>query len=295
MFYLPVHMKRAICILIVFLGCVATATPQAVSVAEAARRERDRRRDIEASGQELVQQVMQYSGGAAILNQLSKSFRESSDKMFERIPAEAREPFRKSAIESLSSARLLPIFEKTFATSMDPVAIGQVARWYKTPAGVRIFQVESHGTGRPDEDFLKRPVPSGRVELIEELDHATRSTERTVAAIAAMTKAMLAGMFKISTDSQADKDAFLLGFEKGFSASAAAPISASIRQAALFSYRDVSDDDLREYLGFLTTPAGRNFVSATWTALTAAMQQGGADAGAAFAQIFKQYNSSKAP
>ena len=291
---LYVMLKRTILLIVVLLGCATAAMPQAVSVADAARRERKRQKELEDSRGQLVKEVLEYSSGAVMLDQLAKTFSGSSDSFFEQLPEDARERLNRATLECVSSSRLYPVFEKAFAMEMDGDTLGEVSKWYKTPIGSRIFQVESHQTV-PDPDFLKRPVPAERARLIEELDRQTQGSEYSVTSILIASKAMLRGMLAISREPQGKKDAFLRDFERGFRASATAPLTAAIRNGILFTYRDVTDSDLEEYLRFLTTPAGQKFARGTWKALQASLQQGGVDAGAAFGQVVKQMKGPKTP
>jgi hypothetical protein len=287
-------MKRIVSIIVVLLGCASAAMPQAVSLGDLARQERERRKEMDASRDQLVKEALRYSSGARIIEQLTRTFSESSDNLFGQFPEEARERLKKLTLESVSSSRLVPTFEKTFAMEMDGQTLVEVWKWYKTPIGSSIFQVESHQTV-PDPDFLKLPVPASRARLIEEVDHQTQTSERTVASILIMSKAMLTGMLAISNQPQAKRDVFLRDFERGFTSSATAPLTAAIRNGILFTYRDVSDNDLEEYLRFLTTPGGQKFTHATWKALQSSLQQGGVEAGAAYGQVMKQMTRSKTP
>ena len=287
-------MKRIVSIVLILLGSASAAMPQTVSLGDLARQERERRKGVEASRdrEQLVKEVLLYSSGATILDQLTKTFSDSSDNLFAQFPPEARESLKKSTVDSLSSSRLFPVFEKTFAMEMDGETLGEVSRWYKTPIGSRIFQAESH-QAVPGPDFLTRPVPASRARLIEELDHQTQSSERTVASILVMSKAMVAGILAISGEPQSKKDALLREFEQGFAATATAPLTEAIRNGILFTYRDLSDSDLEEYLRFLTTPGGQKLAHATGKALQASLQQGGTDAGAAFGQVMRQITKTR--
>jgi hypothetical protein len=168
------------------------------------------------------------------------------------------------------------------------MTLAAVSDWYKTAIGAKIFRVETVENGRIDENFLKRPVSKNRSMLIEELERETKDTERAVAAITSLSHAILGGMLESSFIPQQTKDALLSGYEQAFAAAATPRISASIRNSNLFVYRNLSDEELEEYIAFITTPAGRKFTRVTWDAMQEAMKKGGADAGRAFGQILKQ-------
>jgi hypothetical protein len=266
----------------------AVAEAQSISLADAARCERDRRQDMEADRQRLLKEVLKYTNAGEGLGQLSQGFSDSADKLFGQFPPESREGLKKAAVEALSASRLVPVYERSFSMGMDIQTLTAVSDWYKTPLGAKILRVETAENGRPDENFLKRPVPASRAGLIDELDRQTQNTERAVEAITLLNHALLAGMLDSSWVPRQTKDAFLSGFEQSYVAAIRPRIAALVRTSNLFNYRNLSDDELDEYIQFLATPAGRKFSRVTWEATEAAMKKGGADVGTAFGQILKQ-------
>jgi hypothetical protein len=266
----------------------AVADAQSVSLADAARLERDRRQDMEAERQRLLKEVLKYTNAGQGLGQLSKGFSDSTDKLFGQFPQESRDGLKKTTLEALSASRLLPVYERSFSMGMDIATLAAVSDWYKTPLGAKILHIETAQNGPPDENFLKRPVPPGRASLVDELDRQTKNTERAVAAITSLNHALLAGMLESSWIPQQTKDAFLSGYEQTFVAAITPRITALVRTSNLFDYRNLSDDELDEYIQFLATPAGRKFSRVTWDATQAAMKKGGADVGTALGQVLKQ-------
>jgi len=286
-------MKKVVWIFFALVLHSTLAEAQGVSLADAARLERDRRQDMEAERQRLLKEVLKYSNGDQALAQLSKGFSDSADKLFGQFPPESRDQLKKSVLEALSVSRLLPVYERSFSTGMDIMSLTAVSDWYKTPLGAKILHLETVENGPPDENFLKSPVSPGRSTLIDELDRQTQNTERAVAAITSLSHALIVGMLHNSWVPQQTGDAFLSGYEQAFASAATPRIAASIRTSSLFVYRNLSDGELDEYIAFLSTPAGRKFSRVTWEAMQAAMKKGGTDAGSAFGQILKQPASSQ--
>jgi hypothetical protein len=276
----------------------AVAQAQGISLADAARRERDRRQDMEAERQRLLKEVLKYTNAGEGLGQLSKGFSESADQLFAQFPQQSRDGLRnglkKAALETLSASRLLPVYERSLSMGMDITTLTAVSDWYKTPLGAKIFHIETAQNGPPDENFLKRPVPPGRASLIDELDRQTKNTERAVAAIKSLNHALLAGILESSWVPQQTRDAFLSGYEQSFVAAITPRIADLVRTSNLFDYRTLSDDELDEYIHFLATPAGRKFSRVTWEATEAAMRKGGADLGTEFGRILKEMASTPA-
>jgi hypothetical protein len=284
-------MKQLIWVFFALVLHSTVAGAQGFSLADAARRERDRRQDMEADRQRLLKEVLKYTNAGEGLGQLSKGFSDSADKLFGQFPQESRDGLKKAALEALSASRLLPVYERSFSNGIDIMTLTAVSDWYKTPIGAKILHIENVENGPPDENFLKRPVPPGRSSLIDELDRQTQNTERAVAAITSLNHALLAGMLESSWVPQQTKDAFLSGYEQSFVAAVTPRIAALVRTSNLFVYRNLSDDELDEYIRFLATPSGRKFSRVTWEATQAAMKKGGADVGTAFGQILKEIAS----
>ena len=286
-------MKKVIWVVFALLLHSAVAGAQGFSLADEARRERERREGMQTDRQRLLKEVLKHTNAAEALAQLSKGFSDSADKMFGQFPPEARDPLKKATLEALSSSRLLPVYERSFSTGIDIMTLTAVSDWSKTAIGAKIFRVETVENGRPDENFLKRPVSRNRSMLIEELERETKETERAVAAITSLSHAMLGGMLESSFIPQQTKDALLSGYEQAFAAAATPRMAASIRNSNLFVYRNLSDEELEGYIAFITTPAGRKFNRVTWEAMQEAMKKGGADAGRSFGQILKQMANSE--
>jgi hypothetical protein len=278
-------MKKAIWIFFALVLPSAMAEAQGVSLADIARSERDRRQDMEGERQRLLKEVLKYTNGDQAFVHLAKDFSDSDDKLFGQFPPESRDQLKKAALETLSVSRLLPVYEQSFSSDMDIITLMAVSDWYKTPLGVKILRMETAENGPPDENFLKRPVSPGRSTLIDEFDRQTQNTERVVSAITSLSHALVTGMLQNSRIPQQTRDAFLSGYEQAFASAATPRIAASNRAGNLFVYRNLSDEELDDYIAFLSTPAGRKYTRATWEAMQAALKKGGTDAGTAFGQI----------
>lgn len=206
-------MKKVIWVVFALL-LHSAAGAQGFSLADEARRERERREGMETDRQRLLKEVLKHTNAAEALAQLSKGFSDSADKMFGQFPHEARDPLKKATLEALSSSRLLPVYERSFSTGIDIMTLTAVSDWSKTAIGAKIFRVETVENGRPDENFLKRPVSRNRSMLIEELERETKETERAVAAVTSLSHAMLGGMLEF-LHTPADEGRFIVRFRTG--------------------------------------------------------------------------------
>jgi hypothetical protein len=274
----------------ILLAQASIVLSQGVSIGDVARSERDRRKQMEVSRDQLVKDLLQHSGATTFMEQMARTFSDSVGTQFNQFPPEMREHLKASAIESFKPSKLMPTFERTFATEMDNVSLVEVSRWYETPIGTKVLQAETQGSGKAAANVPNAEVSDDRARLIEQLDTQTQGTERMVAALAAMTKAMLAKMLQSSSASQRTQDLFLLGFEQSFTQNATPKMRPFLIASYTNAYRSLSDDELQEYIRFLASAAGRRYVRAGWDAFQSAMEQGGTDTGTRFSEILKQRN-----
>ena len=103
-------MKRIVIASFVLVVLAPFGMAQRISLADAARLERDRRKEIGIEKAELVQEILRYSGAKDLIEQLSRSFDSSTEKLFAKFPEDRREQLKKVATESFTPSKLLPVF-----------------------------------------------------------------------------------------------------------------------------------------------------------------------------------------
>lgn len=114
------------------------------------------------------------------------------------------------------------------------------------------------------------PLSGGRAALIERLERVTRSAESTVQVYLSMGAAVAIGT---AIGSGQDPDAVAARAHKSGDAERAAmekEMHAPMQRFLAYSYRNLSDADLKHLIGFLDSGAGRRYVGA----YNAAMQAG---------------------
>jgi hypothetical protein len=261
----------------------------AQSVADVARRERDRRQELQISKDALVKYLVSRSGASTLIEQIGKSFSDSTTTMrLNQLPPDIAERLKTIGNEVFTPARLLPVFERTLSIEMDNVSLEEVYGWYLTPTGAKVLQAEDPISQKNAEKTPTAPPSAARAKLIEQFDVQTQVTDQAVASIGKMAKAMLLHMLAPSAVTKANRDALLQGFEQGFTAKATEKMQPTVRANILRTYQPLTDDELQDYLTFLNTSPGRKFVRATWDALQKTLEQGGAETGDRFAEILRK-------
>ena len=106
------------------------------------------------------------------------------------------------------------------------------------------------------------PSTPKRDHLFDKLEHASRSTESTVQIFISMGQAVAIGTaVGAGTDSAAIAEQARKTGEAG-RAGLEENMREPLRRYLAYSYRDLSDADLKHLLGFLESPTGKRYVSA---------------------------------
>ncbi len=163
------------------------------------------------------------------------------------------------------------------AQSLDASSISKIEAFLQSDLGKRMVadDVASATMGEANIDKVMSgeisvPLTAKRAELIEKLEHATRSTESTVDIFLGMGQAVAIGT---AIGSGLDQKSVAERAQKSGEASRAGlehDMREPMRRFLAYSYRDLSDSDVKHMLAFLESPAGSRYV----TAYNAAMGAG---------------------
>ena len=178
----------------------------------------------------------------------------------------------------------LRVAEETFREKATGMRLGTALEWLRSPFARRMERAESSGFEGSLESYiagLESAPPSGdRVELLLRLDRASGTSDAAVEMQVAMMKALLQGMYSLGAGTDhAIERAVDLG---------AAQVCAEDAQpnpvVAAFLYRDVSDDELVQYLAYLESEDGEWLTRVLLKALFAAMEEGARRSGEVLAE-----------
>lgn len=141
--------------------------------------------------------------------------------------------------------------------------------WLESPAGQRVTRAEELASAAFDEQHLaaytrslgKRPLPAARREMLSSLVTTTNAIQSALAVQEAMALGVAVGMDTLQPPERRQGEARLRQRVRQM-------IPADKVQAALaqelplvyaYTYRNVSDADLRDYVRFLESAAGRRY------------------------------------
>ena len=277
-------MKRfGLVVFVVLLQCPGLFA-QTASLADVARRERARLKELGDRRAMLLNFLIESSGARNSLEAVSDSFM-GKEIQIDQVPPETRDALVGIGREVFKPENLMPVFERRFATEMDDRTLEDVYRWYQTPLGVKVLQIEKASSGKTVAAPASAPTMA-RMQLIAQLEAETNSTEQTVTILAKTTREMLGKMLAAAA-APINRETFLQGFEQGFRENAEGRLRSSILSSYANLYEPLSDAELDQYVQFLNTYSGDRFVRATWLAIQDAMAQGGRETGKRVAEVFR--------
>src|ERR1700735_1444975 len=163
------------------------------------------------------------------------------------------------------------------AQNLDAAGIAKIEAFLQSDLGKRMVadDVASATMGEANIDKVMSgeisvPLTAKRTALVDQLEHATRSTESTVDIFLGMGQAVAIGT---AIGSGVDQKSIADRAQKSGEASRAGlehDMREPMRRFLAYSYRDLSDSDVKHLLAFLESPAGSRYV----TAYNAAMGAG---------------------
>jgi hypothetical protein len=163
------------------------------------------------------------------------------------------------------------------AQNLDAAGIPKIEAFLQSDLGKRMVadDIASATMGEANIDKVMSgeisiPLTAKRAALVDKLERATRSTESTVDIFLGMGRAVAVGT---AIGSGLDQKSVAERAQKSGEASRAGlehDMRVPMRRFLAYSYRDLSDADLKHVLAFLESPAGARYV----TAYNAAMGAG---------------------
>lgn len=164
--------------------------------------------------------------------------------------------------DTYSPAVAEKIFRRCLERRLDKRELAAVVNWYKSPVGVKIVEADSVWDFNRLEKSLSyirydsAPGYKERVNLITQIEKSTGSSEMA----ARLTQNLMRKMAKAIPPDYPNGDEIKKQIQE------AIPTLESMRklgiQITAYNYRDLSTRELRDYLGFLRSAAGKKYIAA---------------------------------
>lgn len=255
----------------------------------------------------LVQELFAKSGLDQLVERLPMIVQQglhqafAQDENLKKLPAQTFQEIMDAAASAYESQKLMNIMLRSFAGKMDDAEIRSVIQWLDSPTGVKCTDLEKQSLTaeafqelpRFAEEIRKKPPRPERLNLIGELDRATRATATSVEIFI---NSNLAVATAVTLSLPQESSMLLSEFKKKLEAGKAAiekTLQEQTRVSLLYTYRSLSDSELKEYIDVADSPAGSKFNAAGIEAFQKAMVEGGVDFGRGVAKVFENMSKKR--
>jgi hypothetical protein len=263
--------------------------------------------DSQGDKNPLVQELFAKSGLDQLIERLPMIVQQglhqafAQDENLKKLPAQTFQEIMDAAARAYESQKSRNIMLRSFAGKMDDAEIRSVIQWLDSPTGVKCTDLEKQSLtaeafqelSRFAEEIQKKPPRPERLKLIGELDRATKATATSVEIFV---NSNLAVATAVTLSLPQENSMLLSELKKKLEASRGAienALQEQTRISLLYTYRSLSDSEIKEYIDIATSPAGSKFNAVGIEAFQKAMVEGGMDFGQAVAKVFEHVNPKK--
>ncbi|MCB1924954.1 MAG: DUF2059 domain-containing protein [Gammaproteobacteria bacterium] len=244
-----------------------------------------------------IDELMRKSGIAHLLDGFASQVEEgfasalAEDPQVGALLGGAERELRESAREVFASHLLTADMQQTLAQHLSTEQADETIAWLDSPLGQRITALENASTTTAYAEGLAayaanladQPPAQRRLALLGQLDQAANVSESSVQIVLHMQLALALAVAETLPEQERPTAAQLLQQLE----SERPAIEQQLRQysllSLLFTYRDVADDELEQYIGFLMSPPGAAYQAAALrgldVTLTRAVRRWGNDIG----------------
>lgn len=239
----------------------------------------------------LIDKIITLSG-------LQKQIDQIGDKMLENIhqsPQKPDDPVIAEKIEKIVLDTYRPEFfyqqlRSTFKQNPDRDRLKTLIQVFNSPLMQRITEMENRDFNLVTfetfiEDITRTPLPANRLRLLQDLEAVTRTTELVTEIALGTKRALLTGRMQ-SEGNEATQilDARIAAQETDMSDNTYQNVIIMVA----YSYRELTDAELSEYIRFYETTEGDWFITHAVNAMIGAFRTGSLEAGKRIAALVAQ-------
>ncbi len=220
----------------------------------------------------------------------------AGDDQIQKLPANLVSSMKRLAPEAFNPKSLKNIVLAELKAKLMDSEVKEVLKWLDSPIGIKITRLEE-AASTPEafnemqqyvSQLQKAPPSPQRLEILRNLDSAVKGNENAVdIAINTQIAITLAIMATFPLEQQRPLDDVAREMEKNRPA-----IEAEVRAqgfiSMLYAYRSLTEEEIKRYTNFLTSPAGSKYQSVATAAFKKAFLEGSVKWGKAIGQAIKQ-------
>jgi hypothetical protein len=245
-----------------------------------------------------VKEILELSGQKKLLEQLAAQSQGQTAQTRKGLSAKEQKRLQATMKQAFKIEALYQTVFEHYRAKYDAKRATALLEWLRSPLGRKIIshEVKALATKSPKarENYLKqlkaKPLPATREALIERVREASRSLELTRRAVRAMARSTMdASTASLPADKRASAERAL----DQLLSSMDEKIRDAVHASMLYTYRELPDEDLRAYIQFLESDAGKWHVQTGMDADIKAIEQAGTKVGQDIRQILEEKNKGK--
>ena len=196
--------------------------------------------------------LLGLTNSAAQWRQIAKSNMQQFEEAFD---AARMEQVQQAALEAYETEPMIEEIVESFMENYDEDAVRALVRYYRSPEGEAIIKasvIVSDPLGTMDSfvaGLAERPPTNERVALAERLAQATRQSEQTVTIMVGVSKTNLRAVEPLLPGPVSE--AVLAAREVEIREALLERVEQHVTLTNLYSFRDLSDEALRNHLEFV--------------------------------------------
>ena len=285
-------------VVLMMVAQAPAAQPQGVLLGDAARRIREERKEMLASQEEIARRVLRESGLDKQIDEIPKSIFEGFNRQMARMDPRFSERYQKAGLTSFTSEKIHSAFIDSFNRQMGYSALAGVLPWFESPVGRKVTEAEdrdpdqeTHDRNRSEFAVLlqKKPPSANRLRLIKEFELQVQPTDHAVGLTLAMLRAFVSNIpvsdpQRVLTVDMVRSPAF----EKGFRDALVPELEKVAALSDLYTYSTLSDNELEQYVQFLSSPYGQTMNRAVWSGFEHSIEVLGVELAARLATLLPE-------
>lgn len=227
----------------------------------------------------LVQTLMDKAGLNKQLEeipQLIEAGMAEANEETEALSPEALSEVSSAAASAFDAGRLKETLQKHIEANLPEDDIRAALAWLNSPLGEKVARLEEK-TANPQAyaDMLNMAdeliANAARVELVKKLDNAVKATETAVAAAISTQTSLIAGLTSTMEPGKRPKFEDIENEVKKNLEQTQQIIQAHTLLTFLYSYRELTDDEINQYLKYAESGSGKKYHSVVATGLDQAL------------------------
>jgi len=220
---------------------------------------------------DLARKLMALDGSEEHLRTLAEQIRAQIRGAKARLSEDEFKTLNKSFDRHFDGDAMAERFAETFSKQAREGEFQAALKWYDTPLGKKFTDINRRGTTpegmKANRDFAKslekKPPAASRVALIEQLDKALHLTDLYVDLTANVTNNLLFAMHGTTSKARTLNE---------FRLNSREVLHRTMLNNFIVADRDLSDEEFRQYIAYVTSKAGHSVFEASFLALDDALR-----------------------